>query len=197
MRAMHTFKSIAVYCGSNDGNHPRYVQAAREAGTFLARRGIDVVYGGGRVGLMGAVADAALAAGAKVVGVIPEQLKVPELAHTGLTELFVVPGMHARKTKMASLADGFLALPGGFGTLEEVFEVVTWSMLNYHRKPVGLLNVGGFYDQLVRFVDHVAEQGFIRPHHRPLLASADSMEEILDRMANMVIPDVGRGITQP
>lgn len=191
------FRRIAVYCGSSGGVGNQFLDAAREAGTYLAERGIDVVYGGGRVGMMGAVANAALAAGGKVYGVIPEKLKTREIAHDGLTELHVVDGMHPRKTMMASMADAFIALPGGWGTLEEVFEVVTWTQLNYHRKPVGLLNIRGYYNHLIAFLDHAAAEGFIRPIHRPLLANANTLEELLDRMAKTVIPDVGRWIDKP
>ncbi|MRG96548.1 TIGR00730 family Rossman fold protein [Polyangium spumosum] len=191
------FRRVAVYCGSSGGVGTHYLDAARAAGGYLAERGIDVVYGGGRVGMMGAVAEGALIKGGKVYGVIPEKLKSRELAHEGLTELFVVDSMHARKTMMASLADAFIALPGGWGTLEEVFEVVTWSQLNYHKKPVGLLNVRGYYDHLVAFLDHAMAEGFIRPIHRPLCASADTMDVLLDRLSKLQIPDIGRWIEKP
>jgi uncharacterized protein (TIGR00730 family) len=191
------FRRIAVYCGSTGGVGNQYLEAAREAGVYLAKQNIDIVYGGGRVGMMGAVASGALAAGGKVYGVIPEKLKTREIAHDGLTELFVVDGMHARKTMMASMSDAFIALPGGWGTLEEVFEVVTWTQLNYHKKPVGLLNVRGYFDHLVAFLDHASTEGFIRPMHRPLLSSADSLELLLDRLAKTVIPDIGRWIDKP
>lgn len=191
------YRRVAVYCGSSGGVGNQFLDAARETGTYLAERGIDVVYGGGRVGMMGAVANAALAAGGKVYGVIPEKLKTREIAHDGLTELFVVDGMHPRKTMMASMADAFIALPGGWGTLEEIFEVVTWTQLNYHKKPVGLLNIRGYYDHLVAFLDHAAAEGFIRPVHRPLLSSADTLEELLDRMSKTAIPDLGRWIDKP
>lgn len=191
------FRRVAVYCGSSGGVGNHYLDSARETGTYLAEHGIDVVYGGGRVGMMGAVASAALAAGGKVYGVIPERLKTREIAHDGLTELFVVDGMHPRKTMMASMADAFIALPGGWGTLEEIFEVVTWTQLNYHKKPVGLLNVRGYYDHLVAFLDVAAKDGFIRPIHRPLLSSSNSLEELLDRMSKTAIPDIGRWIDKP
>lgn len=191
------FRRVAVYCGSTGGVGSQYLEAAREAGRYLAEHQIDVVYGGGRVGMMGAVANAALAAGGKVYGVIPEKLKTREIAHEGLTELHVVDGMHPRKTMMASMADAFIALPGGWGTLEEIFEVVTWTQLNYHKKPVGILNIRGYYDHLIRFLDHAATEGFIRSIHRPLLSSADSLDVLLDRMAKTAIPDVGRWIDKP
>jgi uncharacterized protein (TIGR00730 family) len=191
------FRRIAVYCGSSGGVGNQYLEAARAAGAYLAERNVEIVYGGGRVGMMGAVASGALAAGGKVFGVIPEKLKTREIAHDGLTELFVVDGMHARKTMMASMSDAFIALPGGWGTLEEIFEVVTWTQLNYHKKPVGLLNVRGYYNFLVSFLDHASTEGFIRPIHRPLLSSADTLEQLLDRMAKTVIPDIGRWIDKP
>jgi uncharacterized protein (TIGR00730 family) len=191
------FRRVAVYCGSSGGVGPHYLDAARGVGAYLAERGIDLVYGGGRVGMMGAVAEGAIIKGGKVYGVIPEKLRSRELAHEGLTELFVVDSMHARKTMMASMADAFVALPGGWGTLEEVFEVVTWSQLNYHKKPVGLLNVRGYFDHLVAFLDHAMTEGFIRPIHRPLCASADTMDALLDRLSKLQIPDIGRWIEKP
>lgn len=191
------FRRVAVYCGSSGGLGPHYLDEARAVGTYLAKQGIDVVYGGGRVGMMGAVADAALAAGGKVYGVIPERLRTRELAHEGLTELFQVDSMHARKTMMASMADGFIALPGGWGTLEEVFEVVTWSQLNYHKKPVGLLNTRGYFDHIVAFLDHATKEGFIRTIHRPLLTSAETIDVLLDRLSKITVPDIGRWIEKP
>lgn len=195
--ARFKFRRIAVYCGSSPGVDPRYLKAAHAVGAELAGRGIDVVYGGGRVGMMGAVADAALAAGGKVYGVIPEKLKSRELAHEGVTELFIVDSMHARKTIMASMSDAFIGLPGGWGTLEEVFEVVTWSQLNYHKKPVGLLNVDGYFDHLVAFADHAAKEGFIRAVHRPLLTSAATLGALLEGLAQIHVPDIGRWIEKP
>jgi uncharacterized protein (TIGR00730 family) len=191
---MRQFKRICVYCGSSAGSDPAYMEEARGVGAFLAGRGIEVVYGGARVGMMGALADGALAAGGKVIGVIPERLRGREVAHTGLTELFVVDSMHARKTMMAYFSDGFIAMPGGWGTLEEVFEVTTWSQLNYHMKPVGLLNVRGYYDKLITFLDHAAGEGFIRALHRPLMQSATEIGPLLDLMAVVEIPDIGRWI---
>jgi uncharacterized protein (TIGR00730 family) len=194
---MRQFKRICVYCGSNSGHDPGYEEAAREVGAFLAGRGIGVVFGGGRVGLMGAVADGALAVGGTVLGVIPEKLRSRELAHMGLTELFVVESMHARKTMMAHLSDGFIALPGGWGTLEELFEVTTWAQLNYHMKPVGLLNLRGYYDRLLEFIDHAVAEGFIRSIYRPILQSAATPDALLDAMSTAEIPDVGRWIERP
>ena len=158
---MHAFSSLCVFCGSSSGADPRFTQRTQEFGTFLARAGSRVSYGGGHVGLMGTLADAALAAGGEVVGVIPQKLVERELAHSSLTELHVVTTMHERKALMASLADGFVALPGGLGTLEEFFEVWTWAQLGYHDKPLGLLDVDGYFAPLLAFLDHAAEQHFI------------------------------------
>jgi uncharacterized protein (TIGR00730 family) len=191
------FRRVCVYCGSSEGKRPEYAEAARGLGALLARRGIGVVFGGGRVGLMGAVADGALAAGGEVIGVIPEKLRTRELAHMGLTELIVVDSMHARKTMMAYLSDAFIALPGGWGTLEETFEVITWAQLNYHLKPVGILNVNGYYDPLLRFVEHAVNEGFIRSVHRGLMVSADAPEVLLERLAEVEVPELGRWIDKP
>jgi uncharacterized protein (TIGR00730 family) len=162
-------RSICVFCGSTSGERPEYAAAARELGDFLARRGIGLVYGGGHVGMMGQVADAALAAGGHVVGVIPEHLMRPEVAHQRLDELIVVDSMHTRKRTMAERADAFVVLPGGFGTFEEMFEMVTWLQLRLHEKPVGLVNCLGYFDHLLAFLRHAAAEGFIRPQHRGLL----------------------------
>lgn len=158
---MAAFSSLCVFCGSSIGTDPRFAERARDFGGFLARSRIRVVYGGGHVGLMGTLADAALAAGGEVVGVIPQKLVERELAHTSLTELHVVTTMHERKALMASLADGFVALPGGLGTLEEFFEVWTWAQLGYHDKPLGLLDVDGYFAPLLAFLEHAVSQRFI------------------------------------
>ena len=186
-----------MYCGSSDRTDPAYREAAYAMGALLATRGIGLVYGGGHVGLMGAVADGALATGGEVFGVIPEKLQALELSHTGLTELFVVDSMHARKSIMAHLSDAFIALPGGWGTLEEVFEVTTWTQLNYHRKPVGLLNVRGYYDHLLTFVDHAVSTGFIREGHRGLLQHASDPAALLSALATADIPDLPKWIEKP
>jgi len=190
-------KSVCVFCGSNVGRDPAYLKAAVSAGEALARAGLTLVYGGGKVGLMGAVADGALAAGGEVIGVIPEKLKALEVGHDGLTELFVVDSMHARKAMMAHLSDAFIALPGGWGTLEEVFEVTTWTQLNYHKKPVGLLNIGGYFDDLQAFIRHAVQEGFIRPVHQGLMRIAPSPELLLEALATAEIPDVGKWINKP
>jgi hypothetical protein len=194
---MREFKRICVYCGSSNHVSPSFFDAAREMGRLLAGRGIGVVYGGGRVGLMGALAEAALAAGGQVYGVIPEKLRALELGHDGLTELFVVDSMHTRKTMMAQLSDGFVAMPGGFGTLEEIFEATTWTQLNYHRKPVGLLNVDGYFDALLAFLTRATEEGFIRRDHDGLLRAAATPEAILDALATAEIPDLAKWIDKP
>ncbi len=194
---MRAFRRVAVFCGSSDRVGSGYRDAARQFGRLLAERGIDLVYGGGRVGLMGEVADGALSAGARVYGVIPERLRAREVAHPGLTELFVVTSMHARKQIMSVMADGFVVLPGGFGTLDETFEAVTWTQLGYHRKPVGLLDVGGFFERLVGFLDHAAAEGFVRPVHRDLLLCDSVPARLLDRMATVDLPEFHRWIEAP
>jgi uncharacterized protein (TIGR00730 family) len=153
--------SVCVYCGSRHGARPAYTEAARALGSAIGARGWQLVYGGGNVGLMGEVADAVLAAGGRVVGVIPESLMQREVGHTGLTELHVVPNMHQRKQMMAERADAFIALPGGIGTLEELYEVWTWRQLGYHRQPIGLINVDGFYDTLLAFMQQTVDEGFL------------------------------------
>ena len=176
-------KRLAVYCGSALPADPVYVESAREVGRTLAGRGVGVVYGGGRLGLMGAVADAALKAGGEVIGVIPEALVRAEVAHQGCTELHVVQTMHQRKALFTDLSDGFITLPGGVGTMDELWEAISWAQLGYHAKPVGLLNVGGFYDQLIAFNQHMIATGFIRPQHASILSHAETIEALLDKMA--------------
>ncbi|WP_176133020.1 TIGR00730 family Rossman fold protein [Hymenobacter sp. CRA2] len=174
--------SIAVYCGSSAGTDERYRQHAAEVGQTFAQRGITLVYGGGNVGLMGAVADATVDAGGQAIGVIPGFLKDKEVAHLGLTTLEVVDNMHQRKLRMAELAEGFIAMPGGFGTLEELFEVLTWGQLGLHRKPIGLLNVAGFYDALIALLDHMTQQGLLRAENRGQLLVADNITDLLAQM---------------
>jgi len=176
-------KRIAVYCGSATPADPVYIDTARLVGRTLAEKGIGVVYGGGRLGLMGAVADSALAAGGEVIGVIPEALVGSEVAHKGCTELHVVPGMHERKRMFTDLSDGFLTLPGGVGTMDELWEAISWAQLGYHAKPVGLLNAAGFYDQLIAFNAHMISVGFIRDQHKGILIADDQLERLLTRMA--------------
>lgn len=177
------FRRICVFCGSSPGARPAYAAAAEALGRRLAEEGITLVYGGGAVGLMGVTADAALAAGGAVIGVIPRALKVDGIVHRGLSELHVVPDMHARKALMADLADAFIALPGGLGTLEELFEALTWAQLGFHAKPCGLLDVDGFYDALTTFLDHAAAERFIRREHRAMLSVAAAPETLLAQLA--------------
>jgi uncharacterized protein (TIGR00730 family) len=162
-------KSVCVFCGSHPGNDPAYKRAARALGETLAEARIELVYGGGHVGLMGAVADAALAAGGEVTGIMPKALVDREIAHTGLTRLHVVGSMHERKAMMSGLSEGFVVLPGGTGTLEEFFEVLTWAQLDEHAKPCGLLNVAGYYDPLLAVFDHMVDRGFLDKRHRPMI----------------------------
>ena len=176
-------KRLAVYCGSATPADPRFVALARDVGETLARRGIGVVYGGGRLGLMGAVAAGALDAGGEVIGVIPQALVAGELANPDCTELRVVDGMHARKLAFTELADGFLTLPGGVGTMDELWEAVSWAQLGYHAKPEGLLNAFGFFDHLLAFNRHMADAGFIRPIHQGILMAEHELDLLLRRMA--------------
>lgn len=176
-------KRLAVYCGSATPADPVYIDAARAVGHALATRGIGVVYGGGRLGLMGAVADAALAAGGEVIGVIPQALVDAEVAHRGCTELHVVSGMHERKALFTELSDGFVTLPGGVGTMDELWEAISWAQLGYHEKPVGVLNVAGFYNALIAFNAHMIEVGFIRPQHAGIMVAANDLDTLLARMA--------------
>ena len=173
-------KRVCVFCGSNPGSRPEYARAARAVGRLLVKRGLGLVFGGGNVGLMAEVAGAAMAEGGEVIGIIPGALVEKELAHAGVTELQVVSSMHERKARMADLSDGFIALPGGWGTLEELFEMVTWAQLGFHEKPVGLLNVLGFYDGLLRFLDLAVDEGFLKAKHRALLLVADSPEALIE-----------------
>lgn len=172
---------LCVFCGASPGRDPAYVELARSVGLGLAGRGIGVVYGGGRLGLMGALADAALAAGGEVIGVIPRRLVGRELAHPGVTELRIVESLHERKAQMAELADGFIALPGGLGTLEELAEVASWAQLELHAKPIGLLGVAGYWDPLLGWLDHVVAEGFISGGHRRLVTVDADLDALLDR----------------
>ena len=174
---------ICVFCGSQVGINGLYRQAATDLAQLLVRHGYGLVYGGGRVGLMGVIADAVLASGGEAIGVIPDSLVARELAHTGLTELQVVPSMHARKARMAELADAFIALPGGYGTFEELFEVITWAQLGIHRKPIGLLNVAGYFNALKALVDQAIAEGFIRAEHWHLLTMADDASTLLEMLS--------------
>jgi uncharacterized protein (TIGR00730 family) len=176
-------RSICVFCGSSNGGDAAYLEAAGAFGTIAAERGLRIVYGGASVGLMGALADAVLAAGGEVVGVMPRALVDREIAHNGLTRLHVVETMHERKALMAELADAFIALPGGLGTLEELFEVWTWGMLGLHDKPFGLLNVSGYYDGLIAFLDHARDSGFVRERQRSVLRVEADGARLIDSLA--------------
>ncbi|KLK92000.1 LOG family protein [Microvirga vignae] len=185
---------LCVFCGSNEGQDPVYMEAARLLGETLARNGIELVYGGASVGLMGAVADAVLGNGGHVIGVMPQALVDKEIAHTGLSDLRVVGSMHERKALMAELSDGFIALPGGLGTFEELFEVWTWAQLGYHRKPCALLNVSGFYDKLAHFLDDVVERGFVKTVHRAMLIVKDEPAALIDAIRSYEPPKVEKWI---
>lgn len=176
-------KRVAVYCGSATPADPVYIEAARTVGRSLAERGIGVVYGGGKLGLMGAVADSALEAGGEVIGVIPTALVNAEVAHRGLTELHVVDTMHERKARFTELADGFVNLPGGTGTMDELWEALSWAQLGYHADPIGLLNIAGYYDKLIDFWRHMGTVGFLRPQHQGLLLIDDNLDGLLGQMA--------------
>lgn len=185
---MTELRRVCVFCGSNHGRQAAYTVAAGKIGRVLAGREISLVYGGGDVGLMGELADAALGAEGEVIGVIPEFMVDHEVAHHRITRLEVVASMHERKARMAELADGFIALPGGWGTFEELFEIVTWAQLGLHDKPIGLLDVGGFYGELLSFLDHAVSEGFIKAKHRSLLMADDDIDRLLDRMVEFVPP---------
>jgi uncharacterized protein (TIGR00730 family) len=185
-------RRICVYAGSNPGTHPAYAGSARALAQELAGRGIGLVYGGGKVGLMGVIADAVLAAGGEAIGVMPQALIDREIGHPALTELKVVSSMHERKALMAELADAFVALPGGIGTLEELIEVYTWSQLGIHDKACGVLNVRGFYDGLATFLDHAVSEGFLRPQHRAVLSVAEDPASLLDALAAYEPPRVAK-----
>jgi uncharacterized protein (TIGR00730 family) len=182
-------KSICVYCGSADQVNPQYLEAARQLGAAVAQRGCQLWYGAGSTGLMGAVAEGALQAGGEVIGVIPELFNTPQLAHTRLTRLEVVGSMHQRKERLAKQADAFIALPGGFGTFEELFEILTWSQIGLHAKPVGILNTLGYFDPLLRLVAHALQEGFIYQEHQQLLASSDNPTDLLAALENHRHPD--------
>ena len=185
---MPGLRRVCVYCGSNPGRAPEYRDAARSLARLLVDRGVEVIYGGGAVGLMGTLADAALQAGGRVTGVIPQALVDREIAHRGLSELRIVSSMHERKALMAALADGFVALPGGMGTLEELFEAFTWTQLGLQSKPLGLLDVRGYFAQLVAFLDHVVAERFMTAEHRGLLVVEDRADTLLDALARWQPP---------
>jgi uncharacterized protein (TIGR00730 family) len=187
-------RTVCVYCGSSPGRQAAYIAAARALAVVLVERGIGLVYGGGRVGLMGAIADAVLAAGGHVTGVIPRALASKEVAHDALSELIVTESMHTRKNIMADRADAFVALPGGIGTLEELFEVWTWSQLGFHEKPCGVLNVEGYFDGLIGFIDHAVNEQYLRPSHRDILLVDRDPGALLDRLSAYEPPDIPKWI---
>lgn len=187
-------KRICVFCGSSSGTDPVFTETAKTVGEFLVANDIELVYGGGRVGLMGTIADAVLSKGGKVIGVIPESLAIKEVAHGGLTEIHVVNSMHERKAMMAELSDGFMAMPGGFGTFEEFCEIVTWAQLGIHQKPCALLNVNGFYDYLIELFNHSAAQQFIRDEHRGIVLVESEINRLFELMKNYKPPAIDKWI---
>ena len=184
------FNTLCVYCGASTAVAPEYTEEAYNVGCFLAKSNISLVYGGGNVGLMKAVADGCLENNGHVTGVIPHKLQELELAHPKAQKMYVTQGMHERKALMAQLSDGFIALPGGFGTLEELAEITTWSQLNYHSKPVGLLNILGYYEHLIQWTTHAVNEQFIRPQHEGLIVHSDNIQELLDKMKRVVYPNL-------
>ncbi|GGN93510.1 LOG family protein [Saccharibacillus kuerlensis] len=188
--------SIAVFCGSREGASPVYMESAYALGREMANRGITLVYGGSRVGLMGAVANAVLEGGGQAIGVLPHFMQAREIAHPGLTELIMVDSMHERKAKMAELAEGFVTLPGGSGTMEEYFEIFTWAQLGLHSKPTGVLNAGGYYDPLIALFDRMTGEGFVTPQHRKMMLTAEQPGELLDLLDSYRIPDVPQILTE-
>lgn len=189
-----TLKRICVFCGSNPGNDPAYLEAAQTLGAAIVTRGYELVYGGAEVGLMGAVADAALEAGGRVVGVMPKALVDKEIGHKNLSEQHIVSSMHERKALMADLSDGFIALPGGVGTLEEIFEIWTWAQLGHHDKPLAFMNVLGFYDPLCAFLDHQSSEGFVRKGHRDMAIFSKNAEEILQAFETYDAPELQKWV---
>ena len=175
-------KRLCVYCGSRSGNEPAFERAAEDLATSMLKQALGLVYGGARIGLMGVIADTMLSHGAEVIGVIPESLMLDEVVHTGLTSLEVVHSMHERKQRMIDLSDGMVALPGGFGTLEEIFEALSWAQLGLHRKPCALLNVEGYFDGLLHYLDHAVRQGFIASHHRELVIVETEPEQLIEKL---------------
>jgi len=187
-------KRICVYCGSNPGSKPVFRQSGRELGRELAKRGLGLVYGGASVGVMGAVADGVLEAGGSAIGVLPHFFSTKEIAHGGLDELIIVNSMHERKAKMSELSDGFIALPGGWGTIEEIFEMLTWAQLGHHAKPCGLLNIDSYYEELSAFLEKAIENQFVREEYRPMIMIEDTASRLLDRFENYRAPRVKKWI---
>jgi len=188
---------LCVYCGSSIGSGIAYIEAAKELAGLLLASGTDLVYGGSHKGMMGVIADAVLDGGGKVIGVIPQSLMDKEVAHRSLSKLHVVKSMHERKSLMAVLSDGFVAMPGGYGTLEEIIEVLTWGQLQFHSKPCGLLNINGYFDHLLQYLDHAAREGFLRPEHREMLLVANTPAELLDLFAHYEPPEIRKWVDSP
>ncbi|MBT8071313.1 MAG: TIGR00730 family Rossman fold protein [Gammaproteobacteria bacterium] len=189
-------KRICVYCGSSPGRNPAYIESANQLAKVMCARGIGLVYGGAAIGVMGAIADAVLAGGQEAIGVIPESLAVKEVAHQNLSELHIVSSMHERKAMMAELADGFIAMPGGWGTLEEIFEILTWAQLGFHEKPCALLNVEGYYNGLIDFLEESFEQQFVKQVCRPMLMHGHDPVELLDRFTTYRAPKVRKWVEE-
>jgi uncharacterized protein (TIGR00730 family) len=189
-------RRITVFCGSNAGNEPVFLDSAYALGQILARQNIGVVYGGARIGLMGAVADGALSERGEVIGVLPNFLRSVEIEHTGLTELFFVESMHERKAKMDDLSDGVVALPGGYGTLEEFFEMLTWAQLGLHKKPVALLNIAGFYDGLIEVLENMVHKGFLKVSNKKMLIISNSADDLLHQMKTYCAPETQSGLSK-
>jgi uncharacterized protein (TIGR00730 family) len=189
-------KRIVIFCGSSSGVDPVFEAEAYSTGVTLARLGIGIVYGGAKVGLMGAVAEGALTNGGEVIGVLPRFLSGKEIGHAGLSDLILVDTMHERKTKMHELSDGVIALPGGFGTMEELFEMITWGQLGLHKKPVGVLNIAGFYDELIALVQTMVDKGFLKAENQRMLLSGDTLEELLEKMRNYQAPAAPKWISK-
>jgi uncharacterized protein (TIGR00730 family) len=193
---MNNIKRVAVFCGASSGNNPVYIEVADYVGRLLAQQNIELVYGGGNVGLMGVVADAVMQSGGKVIGVIPDFLYDMEVGHDGITELIKVKSMHERKWKMHELSDAVITLPGGFGTMEEIFEMLTWAQLNLHSKPIGILNTNGFYDGLLQQADHMMQEGFLKPAYRKMLINSTSADELLKLMLESRMPLVNSTLSE-
>lgn len=192
---MNDLKSICVFCGSSNGNDPKIADAAKHLGKYFAENGITLVYGAAKIGIMGVIAQAALDANGKVVGIIPSFLKLKEVVHLELTELFTTQTMHERKLKMHEMSDGFIALPGGIGTLEELFEILTWLQLGMHRKPIGLLNINGFFDDLVKLLETMVQKGFLSTENYRLLQISGSLENLLEKMEDFTAPPIPKWLS--
>lgn len=191
---MTSFDRVCVFCGSNPGTDPAFVKAAADTGRFLASNGVGLVFGGGRVGLMGKIADTVMEEGGSVVGIIPRSLAEKEVAHEHLSELHIVSSMHERKAMMAEMSDGFIAMPGGFGTFEEICEMITWTQLGFQIKPCGILNVNGYYDDLISLFDNATQKEFIRPEHRDLVLVGETIEELFAAMTKFEPPGLDKWI---